>query len=126
MVVHIIIGLPNETHEDYMKCAKYLSGLNINGVKIQLLHVLENTDLKKDYDNGMFKTMTLEEYAKTVVDIIEVLPPGMVIHRISGDGPKKILTAPLWSADKKRVLNTIHSEFAVRNTYQGKEYCHGT
>ena len=126
VVVHIIIGLPNETHEDYMKCAKYLSGLNINGVKIQLLHVLENTDLKKDYDNGLFKTMTLEEYAKTVVDIIEVLPPGMVIHRISGDGPKKILTAPLWSADKKRVLNTIHSEFAVRNTYQGKEYCHGT
>lgn len=122
VVVHIIIGLPNENHDDYMKCAHFLSGLKINGVKLQLLHVLKDTDLEIEYNKGCFMEMTLEEYAKTIVDIIEVLPPEFVIHRITGDGPGNLLIAPLWSRNKKNVLNTITREFKSRNTYQGKEY----
>lgn len=125
VVVHIIIGLPNETHDDYIRCAKYLSKLKINGVKLQLLHVLKNTDLASIYEKSGFTEMPLEEYAKTIVDIIELLPPEFVIHRITGDGPKKLLIAPLWSANKKNVLNTIAKEFKNRNTFQGKEYKNG-
>lgn len=125
IIVHMIIGLPNETYKDYMNCAKYLSGLQINGVKLQLLHVLKNTDLAKDYENQIFFEMTLDEYVKTIVDIIEILPPELVIHRITGDGPRNLLIAPLWSADKKNVLNRITKEFKIRNTFQGKEYKNG-
>lgn len=125
VIIHIIIGLPGEIHDDYIQCAKYLSALKINGVKLQLLHVLKNTDLAADYTNRQFKEMTLEEYAKTVVDMIELFPPEFVIHRITGDGPRKLLIAPLWSTDKKNVLNTITKEFVIRNTFQGKEYKNG-
>lgn len=125
VIVHIIIGLPGETHDDYIRCAGYLSGLKLNGVKLQLLHVLKNTDLAVDYAGRHFKEMSLKDYAKTVVDMIELLPPEFVIHRITGDGPRKLLIAPLWSTDKKNVLNTITKEFRIRNTFQGKEYKNG-
>lgn len=126
VVVHVIVGLPGENINDNLACAKYLSHLNINGVKIQLLHVLKNTDLAEDYYSSKFKEMSLPEYVKTVVDMIEILPPRFVIHRITGDGPKNLLIAPMWSADKKNVLNHISQEFKNRDTYQGKEYRHGS
>lgn len=126
VVVHVIVGLPGENANDNLACAKYLSRLNINGVKIQLLHILKNTDLADDYYSSKFKELSLTEYVKTVVDMIEILPPHFVIHRVTGDGPKNLLIAPTWSADKKNVLNNISHEFKNRNTYQGKEYRHGS
>lgn len=125
-IVHVIVGLPGETHDDYISCAKYLSTKNINGVKIQLLHVLKNTDLLDDYNAGLFHELSLDGYVKTVVDMIELLPQNFVIHRITGDGPKKLLVAPMWSSNKKNVLNSINREFKNRNTYQGKEYRYGS
>lgn len=122
VIVHMITGLPYETHEDYMKCADYIAHLPAHGIKIQLLHILKNTDIAKDYESGLFEAMTLEEYAKTVVDIIEILPPDMVVYRITGDGPKNLLIAPLWSCNKKNVLNTITKEFINRNSFQGMRY----
>lgn len=121
-VVHMIAGLPKENTSDYLATAKHIARSGAFGIKIQLLHILKNTDLADDYEKGIFKALTLEEYVKTVVDIIEILPPDMVIHRITGDGPKDLLIAPLWSTNKKNVLNSITKEFKNRNTYQGKEY----
>ena len=122
IIVHMIVGLPGESHNDYINTAKHISSLNVQGIKIQLLHVLKNTDLALDYEMHKFDILSLEEYVKTVVDIIEILPPDMVIHRITGDGPKDLLIAPLWSTNKKKVLNSITKEFKIRNTYQGKGY----
>ena len=114
VIVHVIIGLPNESYEDYMKMTKYLSDIHPHGVKLQLLHILKGTDLTKDYEDGLFKEMTLEEYTKVVVDMVTQLPKDIVIYRITGDGPKKLLIAPLWSANKKNVLNTLSGEFRKR------------
>ena len=122
VVVHMIIGLPGESHDDYLKTAQHIASLNVHGIKIQLLHVLKNTDLASDFLMNKFNVLSIDEYVKSVVDIIEILPPGMVIHRITGDGPRNLLMAPLWSLDKKNVLNSITKEFRRRNTYQGKEY----
>lgn len=126
VIVHVILGLPGETKEDMLATCRYLGELGIDGIKLQLLHVLEGTDLAKLYLNeksencNNFSIMSLDEYASLVVSIIEQLPPEMVIHRITGDGPKRILLAPSWSGDKKKVLNTIMKEFVMRNTWQGK------
>lgn len=125
VTVHIIVGLPGETHDDYIKCAEYLADRHVEGIKIQLLHVLRGTDLAADYEAGLFKVMERGEYIRTVVDIIELLPPNTVVHRLTGDGPRKILIAPQWSTDKKNILNLIHREFRTRNTYQGRKYQDG-
>lgn len=122
VVAHMIVGLPGETHDDYMATAKHIGKLKLNGIKIQLLHVLRDTDLATEYNEGKFEALSLIEYVSTVVDIIEILPPEMVVHRITGDGPKDLLISPLWSTNKKNVLNSIMKEFRNRNTYQGKEY----
>lgn len=122
VVAHMIVGLPGETHDDYITTAKHISELKLEGIKIQLLHVLRDTDLATEYNEGKFEALSLTEYVSTVVDIIEILPPEMVVHRITGDGPKDLLIAPLWSTNKKNVLNSIMKEFRNRNTYQGKEY----
>lgn len=121
-VVHMIVGLPGENTQDYLNTASHIARSGASGIKIQLLHILKNTELAKDYEAGLFEAMTLKEYVKSVVDIIEILPDNMVIHRITGDGPKDLLIAPLWSTNKKNVLNSINKEFKERNTYQGKEY----
>ena len=126
VIVHVIIGFPGETHDDWMACAKYLADHKIHGIKLQLLHVLRNTDLALEYEKGAFNALTLEEYAKAIVDIIEIIPSETVIYRITGDGPKKILIAPEWSGNKKNVLNRITKEFNLRNTYQGKECKNGS
>ena len=121
-VVHMIVGLKGETTTDYLNTARHIIKSKASGIKIQLLHILKNTALALEYEQGLFEAMTIEEYVKAVVDIIEILPKDMVVHRVTGDGPKSLLIAPMWSTNKKNVLNSITREFIKRKTYQGKEY----
>ena len=116
----MILGLPGETREDMLKTANYIGNLPIQGIKLQLLHILKGTDLAGDFFQNQFEVLELSQYTDIIVSIIERLPEHLVIHRITGDGPKNLLIAPLWSGDKKRVLNTINNEFRLRNTWQGK------
>lgn len=119
VITHIILGLPNESKEMMLETVKYV-GERTDGVKLQLLHILKDTDLLDDYNAGKFKALTIEEYVDILCDCIEILPQNVVIHRITGDGDKKLLVAPLWSADKKNVLNSINTIFFQRNITQGK------
>lgn len=109
VVTHIIIGLPFEDGKMAVETTKQAVLAGTDGVKFHLLHVLKNTDLAVDYLEGKFKCLELEEYAKILKDCISVLPRDVVVHRITGDGAKKDLIAPLWSADKKRVLNYLNN-----------------
>ena len=120
VIVHMILGLPGESKADMLATADYISDLPVQGIKLQLLHILKGTDLAKDFFENKFEVLELSQYTDIVVSIIERLPKHLVIHRITGDGPKNLLIAPLWSGDKKRVLNTINNEFKLRNTWQGK------
>lgn len=108
IVVHIILGLPNETKVDMLESVKYVCDSGINGIKLQLLHVLKNTDLEQDYNAGKFKVLEFDEYLDIIKACVDLIPQNIVIHRLTGDGAKKDLIAPLWSADKKRVLNAIN------------------
>ena len=118
VITHIILGLPQETHDDMIKTAEYV-GKFTDGIKIQLLHVLKNTRLAELYANGFFRTLNEDEYISLVCDVIAVLPPDVVIHRLTGDGDKNLLISPKWSGDKRRVLNLINHELKIRNIYQG-------
>lgn len=106
-VVHVILGLPGESEEEMLQTVDYVGKSGADGIKIQLLYVLKDTDLAKDYAEGRFKCLSMEEYVSLVVKCLKILPPRMVIHRLTGDGDKKILIAPGWSADKKKVLNAL-------------------
>lgn len=108
VVTHIIIGLPFETGEDAVKTTQSAILAGTDGIKFHLLHVLKNTDLEKEYTNGKFRCLSLEKYAEILKKCISVIPPEVTVHRITGDGAKKDLIAPLWSADKKRVLNYLN------------------
>ena len=108
VVTHIIIGLPGEAPQMAVETTRQAVEAGTDGVKFHLLHVLKGTDLEKDYLAGKFRCLELEEYAAILKDCIAQLPPETVVHRITGDGAKKDLIAPLWSADKKRVLNYLH------------------
>ncbi len=119
VITHIIIGLPGESKDDIIESVKF-AGKYSDGIKLQLLHILEGTDLLKDYKNGKVKVLTQEEYIDILCDCVEALPENVVIHRLTGDGDKKILVAPIWSGDKKRVLNAINKAFEDRNIIQGK------
>lgn len=119
-IVHMIIGLPGESITHMLQTADYIANSGAFGIKLQLLHVLSGTDLAKDYENGYFSTLSLSEYTDILMQIVEHLPEDMVIHRLTGDGPKNILIAPLWSADKKNVLNTINHAFDENNIIQGR------
>ena len=107
-IVHMIIGLPGETTEMIYETAEYIGRSGADGIKLQLLHVLRGTDLAADYARGKFKALELDEYIALVKGCIERLPKNIVVHRLTGDGSKKDLIAPLWSADKKRVLNALN------------------
>lgn len=107
VVTHIIIGLPYETREDMLNSVKYVCKVT-DGIKLQLLHILKGTDLAKEYEAHKFEVLTLEEYTEIIAECVKIIPENVVIHRLTGDGAKKDLIAPLWSADKKRVLNTIN------------------
>lgn len=108
IVVHIILGLPNESEEDMLESVKYVCQSQIDGIKLQLLHIIAGTDLAKDYEKGLFKTLEFDEYVELIAKCVAIIPKNIVIHRLTGDGAKKDLIAPLWSADKKRVLNAIN------------------
>ena len=122
VIVHIIIGLPYETEEMIYDTVRYLAKMKINGIKLQLLHVLEDTDLAEEYRQGKFEVLTMDKYIDILENCVRMLPPETVIHRLTGDGAKKDLIAPLWSADKKNVLNTINKRFKEHNVIQGSLY----
>lgn len=118
-IVHMILGLPGETPEMMRQTAQYIGESGVQGVKLQLLHVLRGTDLERDYRDGTFNVLSLEGYIEILEMCIESLPPDVVIHRLTGDGAKRDLIAPLWSADKKTVLNAINAAFVRDNVLQG-------
>lgn len=122
IVVHIILGLPFENDDDILMTIKHLNNLRIDGIKLQLLHVLKDTKLFEMYLNGDFKTMDMDEYINLLCVCVENISPEIVIHRITGDAPKSLLIEPKWSADKKKVLNSIRKEFEARNVVQGRLY----
>ena len=109
VIIHIILGLPGETREDMLETVRYLSHLTPppDGVKLQLLHILKGTELAREYEADPFPLFTLDSYCDLIVDCLKLLPPQTVIHRLTGDGPKRLLIEPQWSADKKKVLNTL-------------------
>ena len=120
VVTHVILGLPGEDKERMLKTIRYLNTQDIQGIKLQLLHILKGTDLAALYAQRPFHVFTMEEYVETVVSCVEHLRPEIVVHRLTGDGPKDLLIAPLWSRSKRHVLNTIHQAFSLKDTWQGK------
>ena len=120
VVTHVILGLPGETPEMMLETVDYLNTLPIQGIKLQLLHVLEGTDLGTYYKNTCFHVLEEQEYIDLVLECIEHLRPEITVHRITGDGPKDLLIAPLWSSAKRSVLNHIHHEMKLQNSWQGK------
>lgn len=122
VIVHTILGLPGESKNDILSTIEYLNHQDIQGIKLQLLHVLKGTDLAEDYLAGKFQVYAMEEYLELVIDCLEHLNPEIVIHRLTGDGPKDLLIAPLWSSAKRTVLNTLHRECKLRHAFQGKQY----
>lgn len=115
IITHVIVGLPYETKDMILETVDYVGKSKSNGIKLQLLHVLKNTDLEKEYLAGEFEVLTLDQYADIVADAIKILPKDMVIHRITGDGNRNELIAPLWSLEKWKVLNTLNKAIEERN-----------
>ena len=114
-ITHVILGLPGERREDMLETVRYVAESGSKGIKLQLLHVIEGTDLAKDFRAGNFKCMSMDEYVDLIYECVKILPDDMVIHRMTGDGARKTLIAPLWSLDKKRVLNAINHRISVLN-----------
>ena len=121
MVTHLIFGLPNETEQDMLNSVKFVVDAKSDGIKIALLHVLEGTDLAIDYKNNAFSCLEMEEYFKILGKALKIIPKDVVIHRLTGDGPKKILIAPLWTAQKKVVYNAMNKYFDEINLFQGSD-----
>lgn len=107
VVTHLIIGLPGESKDDMLRSVEYVCKMT-DGIKLQLLHILRGTDLESEYTSGKIKELTLEEYTDIIKSCVKIIPKSVVVHRLTGDGAKKDLIAPMWSADKKNVLNTIN------------------
>lgn len=122
VIAHVILGLPGETREMMLETVAHVASLPVAGIKLQLLHILRGTKLALEYEREPFPLFELEEYCDFVIDCLEILPESMVVHRLTGDGPRKLLIAPLWSTDKKRVLNTIAKRMKERYTWQGRFY----
>lgn len=121
-IAHVILGLPGEDFAMMLQTVDFINSLPVAGIKLQLLHVLANTDLAKDYHNGLFSVLSMDAYLKILIACICRLSPDTIIHRVTGDGPKELLIAPLWSRDKKRVLNSLHRRMQLENAYQGKNF----
>lgn len=119
VIVHLIVGLPFETKNDIINSTKYVCSKNIAGIKLQLLHVLKNTPLEKEYLLKKFSVLTMAEYVDIIGECLTYIPDNIVIHRLTGDGPKSLLIAPEWSADKKRVINYINKRFEELDIHQG-------
>lgn len=120
VITHIIIGLPNETKEDILNTVNFAVECGTDGVKLQLLHILKDTDLYEDYKQGKVEVLSLEKYIDILFSCLEKIPKNVVIHRITGDAPKSLLVEPKWSADKKMVLNTVNKELEKRDIMQGR------
>lgn len=120
VVTHVILGLPRESAEMMEETVRYVGRSGARGIKLQLLHVLAGTELQKMYERGEFSVLSADDYIGVLYRMVEALPPDIVVHRLTGDAPRRLLVAPAWSADKKRVLNAIRAEFERRNVIQGK------
>lgn len=120
VITHIILGLPNESKIDMLRSVDFACKYS-DGIKLQLLHILKGTDLLKDYEYSKFNALTMEQYIDILCDAVSIIPKNVVIHRLTGDGDKRILVAPLWSGNKKVVLNTINKTFEERNIIQGSK-----
>ncbi len=121
-IVHLIFGLPDETHNDMFDSVKYVSSFKPNGIKLQLLHIIKNTDLAQLYEQGLVNMLSMDEYIDIIVYAIGLLPPETVIHRLTGDSPHGLLIAPKWSEKKWEILNEINSRLELRNIFQGDFY----
>lgn len=115
VITHLILGLPGESSSDMLSSVKYVCDAGTDGIKLQLLHILKNTDLEKEYQSGSIRVLTEDEYIRLLKECLEIIPENVVIHRLTGDGDKRILVAPMWSADKKHVWNRIHREVFHKN-----------
>ena len=124
VIIHVILGLPSETDDMQYETISYLNRFRPFGIKLQLLHILKETDLAEYYlnDSNTFHPLTKEHYLNLLIGCIERLAPDIVIHRLTGDGPKQQLIAPLWSLNKKDVLNTLHKQMREQHSFQGKLY----
>ena len=122
VVVHVILGLPGETTDMVLQTIQYLNRLPIFGIKLQLLHVLKDTDLADDYLAGKFETLSKESYMELLITCLKNLSPDIVIHRLTGDGPKDLLIAPTWSLYKRDFFNTLHRHLKQTGEYQGQNY----
>ena len=122
VVTHVIAGLPGENSRDFFNTLEHVAVCHSDGIKIQLLHILNGTDLAALYESGQCPVLTQNEYIDLVLQAIALLPPEMTIHRLTGDGPKELLLAPLWSSRKREVLNEIHKQLKQQDIWQGKEY----
>ena len=120
-ITHVILGLPGETEADMLATVRYVCEKQARpaGIKLQLLHVLRGTDLYEDYATGKFEVLSEDAYIELVIRCLEVIPDDIVIHRVTGDGPKNILAAPLWSGNKRHVLNTLHQKMKIEKREQG-------
>jgi radical SAM protein (TIGR01212 family) len=119
---HIIFGLPQETEEMMMDTAKAVADMDVQGIKIHLLHLLRKTPMVKQYEAGLLQFLEKDQYVRLIVDALEILPPEMIVHRLTGDGPPDLLIGPMWSRKKWEVLNAIDAELKRRDTWQGKKY----
>lgn len=122
VITHVILGLPGEDKGRMLDTVRYLNTQDIQGIKLQLLHILKGTDLAVLYEQEPFPVFSMEEYVQMILSCVEILRPDIVIHRLTGDGPKDLLIAPAWSSAKRQVLNTIHQSFRLQDTWQGKFY----
>lgn len=113
VIVHVILGLPGEKREDMLKTVQYVCNSGATGIKLQLLHILEGTDLAKEYEAGNVQVLSENEYIDILKECVNIIPDEVIVHRLTGDGDKKLLIAPLWSANKKHVLNRINREIKI-------------
>lgn len=126
VIVHTILGLPGESEQQILETVRYLNHCGIQGIKLQLLHILEGTDLAAMFAKEPFPVFSMEEYTDLLIKCLEELSPDITIHRLTGDGASRLLIAPMWSTRKRTVLNHIHTQLRVRDTWQGKHYQPGT
>lgn len=122
VVVHVIFGLPGETEEDMLATIKYISEKDIKGIKLHLLHLMENTPLVKLYEKGMLKFLEEEQYINLITRAVTMLPEDMVIHRLTGDAPRALLIGPMWSLKKWEILNKIDNKLVEKNLHQGLDF----
>jgi radical SAM protein (TIGR01212 family) len=122
VVTHVILGLPGENKEEMLQTVEFVANTGTQGIKLHLLHLVKDTKLVKLYEKDQLRIMDMEEYVELVVDCLERIPEDMVIHRITGDGPRETLIEPKWSLKKWEVINAIEHQMMDRDTWQGKRY----